>query len=231
MNRVISANSFELKPVPLASLVICDPPYGGIVKQTWDIAHYQKWFSACEGWCLPDATIAIWGGIGKPLDRPFIEFFASVERDNPGWKILTLITWGKKRAYGKANNYLFTREECLILQRGKPVFNIPLLDKERGYAGFDPKYPAKSPFLRRTNVWSDINELFRGKTHPTEKPLKLYEVLIVTHSNPGDLVVDLCAGSGVTHRAAVALGRRSIIVEKNMTYLVDAGFKIIETMG
>lgn len=204
------------------TLIICDAPYG-ITKEKWDVAQYDKWMAICAAHAAPSATICMWGGTGQPKKRPFILFAATVERDFPEWTILNWITWGKKRAYGVAGNYLYTREECLILTRGTPVFHIPLLEKERGYEGYNPKYPAKSKFLRRTNVWSDISEIFKGKTHPNEKPRKLYEVLIATHSNPGDVVFDPCAGSGVTQRAARALGRNSIIVERDRKYLEASG--------
>lgn len=46
------------------------------------------------------------------------------------------------------------------------------------------------------------------KVHPTQKPLRLLEQLIETFTDPGDVVVDPCAGSGVTLLAAANLGRR-----------------------
>lgn len=102
----------------------------------------------------------------------------------------------------------------LVLGRRPNVFNVPLLEDKRGYAGYNPDYPAKSEFKRRTNVWTDITELFRGKIHPTEKPSRLAEVMIEVSSKPGDLVIDLFAGSGSTGVAAEKLGRSAILVEK-----------------
>jgi DNA modification methylase len=125
-----------------------------------------------------------------------------------------LLTWRKKRAYGKSDAYLFTREECVMLvkgglPKGKPkTFNIPLLAEERDYPGYSKKYPAKSKYLRRTNVWNDVTELLKGKIHPAEKPSRLAEIMIETSSRPGDLIVDLFAGSDSTGLAAEKLGRR-----------------------
>jgi DNA modification methylase len=205
-------------------LTICDPPYGEITKEKWDVAEYAKWFQHCVQASAKDATIALWGGVGKPGNRPFVEFASQVEKRFPGWEIADWITWSKKRAYGKSRNYLFTREECLIIRRGNPTFNIPLLETKRGYAGYNPKYPAKSEYLRRTNVWTDVTEIFQGKIHPTQKPDRLYEILIQTHSNVGDVVYDPCAGSGTTARAAIRLARNFCIVEKKRYYLEVAGF-------
>ena len=392
-------------------LAICDPPYGQITKEKWDIAAYLQWFDLCASVASENATIAMWGGVGKFQHRPFLEFASTIETVRPQWRIADFITWAKKRAYGKSTNYLFTREECCILARGSPVFNVPYLETKRGYPGFaqdeivgyfdgcyhsqheDPshscmssgsqaqskgdvhellrqisiqlgsgssqeeaqglvgeeqrtlgkvsgevvrekphrknvnagssqrqktrdtfridtgrfkrgldghvpsirhsdngqreesgqfsldrsdrqlcwvctwehlchvvaskplevlrrtrrvgsasgihsttssiedveiakkvvKYSAKSEYLRRTNVWTDINELFKGKLHPTQKPDRLYEVLVATHSNAGDTVFDPCAGSGTTARACRKLGRKFVIIEKDREYLEIAG--------
>lgn len=47
------------------------------------------------------------------------------------------------------------------------------------------------------------------KIHPTQKPVPLLEELIRIFTDPGDVVIDPCAGSGSTLRAAAALGRRA----------------------
>lgn len=205
-------------------LIICDPPYGNILKQKeWDdIAEYNRWFQHCVERARPDATIAMWGGVGKKGDRPFLEWCARVEIENPEWEG-QFVTWSKRRAYGTARKYLFTREECFILTRGTPTFTIPLLETKRGYAGYNSDYPAKSEFLRRTLVWTDVNELFKGKIHPAQKPDPLYEIIVKTHSKEGDVVYDPCAGSGTTARAAINTGRFYCIVENERSYLEKAG--------
>lgn len=206
-------------------LIICDPPYGDIVKgEAWtDTDNYYKWFELCAKHATESATICLWGGTGKKYNRPFIKFAAGFENAFGEWELKNWITWGKKRGYGVADNYLYTREECLIITRGKPTFNIPLLDKLRGYEGYNPEYPAKSEYLRRTNVWTDINELFRGKIHRCQKPDPLYEVLVKTHSNEGDTVFDPGAGSGTTARACKNTGRKFFIIEEQAQYLEKAG--------
>lgn len=45
------------------------------------------------------------------------------------------------------------------------------------------------------------------KIHPTQKPVKLLKELISIFTDPGDVVIDPCAGSGSTLRAAYELGR------------------------
>ena len=43
--------------------------------------------------------------------------------------------------------------------------------------------------------------------HPTQKPVPLFEYLIRTYTNPGDLILDNCMGSGTTAVAAILSGR------------------------
>jgi DNA modification methylase len=56
------------------------------------------------------------------------------------------------------------------------------------------------------------------KVHPTQKDVRLYEYLIKTYTNPGDTVLDFCAGSGTTGVAAVKTGRSFIGIEKERPY-------------
>lgn len=219
--KVVRANSLEWVSANIAKnsvdLHLCDPPYGRIVKQGWD----QTWTldmqweltRVIEETLKPNGTAYLWGGIGRPKDRLFFKWLSEVE-DRSGLTLYDVITWRKKRAIGSAYKYLFTREECAMLVKGdRPkTFNVPLLDEKRGYTGFSKKYSAKSEYLRRTNVWTDITELFRGKIHKCEKPPRLAEVMIETSSNPGDLVIDMFAGSGSTGVGAENVGGRDCIL-------------------
>ncbi len=55
----------------------------------------------------------------------------------------------------------------------------------------------------------------RGRLHPTQKPIALYEHLIRTYTNPGETVLDIAMGSGTTIEAAERTGRNSIGIEKD----------------
>lgn len=214
-------------------LIIADPPYGNVVQETWDVTEltdneFAEWMvDWTQEWSEALTTrgaFYVWGGIGKPGFRPFFKYCCRLEEEGE-FQMANLITWSKKRAIGRPNNYLFTREECAYFTKGKAndplVFNIPLLDQKRGYAGFNKKYPAKSEYYRRTNVWTDINEIFSGKRHPTQKKQELYEVIINVHTNPGDWVIDPFAGAGTAAFACKKLGRRFVIVEKDEKYFND----------
>ena len=49
--------------------------------------------------------------------------------------------------------------------------------------------------------------------HPTQKPVALFEYLIKTYTNEGDLVLDNCIGSGTTAVACIKTNRRFIGME------------------
>lgn len=47
------------------------------------------------------------------------------------------------------------------------------------------------------------------KVHPTQKPVSLLEKLIEIFTDPGDVVIDPCAGSGTTLLAVANCGRKA----------------------
>ena len=66
----------------------------------------------------------------------------------------------------------------------------------------------------------------REKLHPTQKPVALFEYLIRTYTNEGDLVLDNCIGSGTTAVAAENLGRNWVGIEKETKYVEIANDRI-----
>ena len=70
----------------------------------------------------------------------------------------------------------------------------------------------------------------RAKIHPTEKPLSLMERLILASTNPGDLVLDNCMGSGTTGVACMNTGRRFIGMEMDPGYFAIAQQRIMGAM-
>lgn len=74
------------------------------------------------------------------------------------------------------------------------------------------------------------------KIHPTQKPITVLKRLIEVFTDPGDVVIDPCAGSGSTLRAAWELGRNSYGFEVSKRFYTDASGKMLnmavqETMG
>ena len=69
-----------------------------------------------------------------------------------------------------------------------------------------------------TSVWTFAKDSQKCALHPTQKPLSLMELLIKTYTNPGDLVLDNCAGSCSTGVACRTTGRRFLGFEKEEKY-------------
>jgi site-specific DNA-methyltransferase (adenine-specific) len=68
----------------------------------------------------------------------------------------------------------------------------------------------------RRAVWT-CNRV-NATLHPTEKPIELYKEWIWLFSGDGSLVLDPFAGSGTTGRACKDLGRKCILIEREMQY-------------
>jgi len=69
-----------------------------------------------------------------------------------------------------------------------------------------------------TDVWTDINFYDETRIHPTQKPIKLIERLILASSNENDLVVDPFGGSLSTGISCYKNNRNFISIEMDETY-------------
>lgn len=78
-----------------------------------------------------------------------------------------------------------------------------------------------NPKLRYPRSVLKINRGTKGskKLHPTQKPVELFEYLIKTYSNPGDTVLDICAGSGTAGVASWNTDRDCILIEKYQDFI------------
>lgn len=66
----------------------------------------------------------------------------------------------------------------------------------------------------------------KQQRHPTQKPVALYEYLINTYTNPGNVVLDFAMGSGTTGVACMQLGRNFIGCEIDPAYFAIAERRI-----
>jgi modification methylase len=67
------------------------------------------------------------------------------------------------------------------------------------------------------------------KLHPTQKPEALLRRVLLSSSNPGDLVLDPFFGSGTTGVVAKQLGRHFIGIERDKTYAKAAKARVGQT--
>jgi DNA modification methylase len=85
------------------------------------------------------------------------------------------------------------------------------------------------PFLQRP-CWAYLRgcKTVGVKGHPARFPSKLPEFFIKYLSEPGDLVVDIFAGSNTTGQAAEALGRRWLAYDLIREYLAPSALRFLD---
>lgn len=100
------------------------------------------------------------------------------------------------------------------------TFNYDAMDRipylAPGLAGAAKARRGKTP----TDVWwhTIVSPTGREKTgYPTQKPLGILRRIVAVHSQPGELVIDLFAGSGTTGVAAAEGQRDFLLVDKSRT--------------
>lgn len=69
------------------------------------------------------------------------------------------------------------------------------------------------------NCMDYVRDTTTPKIHPTQKSIDVIKKLITIFTDPGDVVIDPCAGSGVTLLAAEMLGRKSYGFEIKKEYV------------
>ena len=68
------------------------------------------------------------------------------------------------------------------------------------------------------------------KIHPTQKSIHIIKRLIEIFTDIGDVVIDPCAGSGITLYAAEQLGRKSYGFEIKKQYVSDFNVKLAKNV-
>lgn len=152
--------------------------------------------------------------------------------------------WEKDGATGHLNAKrmpMKKHENILVFYKKLPTYN--------------PQFTAGEPYVTKrgrksTNYGDDVNgydgvTINKGKQyplsivkfnketglHPTQKPVSLFEYLIKTYTNEGDVVLDNCIGSGTTAVAALNTGRFFIGIEKEQKYVEIARKRIDEAFS
>ena len=94
------------------------------------------------------------------------------------------------------------------------------------YRSYLPKFRNNGKMINNWFEWErDGKEI--PKIHPTQKPVKVLKRLIELFTDPGDVVIDPCAGSASTLRAARELGRNSYGFEISKKYYREAIEKML----
>ena len=95
-----------------------------------------------------------------------------------------------------------------------------------GIKEYNDRRILKGKYPKTILQFSNANQTKR--VHPTQKPVSLFEYLIKTYTNEGDLVLDSCMGSGTTAIACLKIHRNYIGFELEKEYFDTANNRINE---
>ncbi|MDD2495670.1 MAG: site-specific DNA-methyltransferase, partial [Tissierellia bacterium] len=120
-----------------------------------------------------------------------------------------------KNGMGLTPNIAFNKcyEPCLYGIKGKPYLsNIKnlneILNKE-----VDPGNRTLEDIIDIFDIWLAKRDVTTEYEHPTQKPLSLHEEPLKRCTKVGDVVLDMCAGSGSTLLACEQLNRVCYSIE------------------
>lgn len=220
MKKLLQGDCLSLlKDIPDQSidLVLCDLPYG-TTQNKWDTLIpleplWEQYRRVCRGPVVLTAQ--------TPFDK--VLGASNIQELKYEW------IWEKSHPTGHLNAKkapMKAHENVLVFYRKPPVYNP---QKTQGH----PRKTATKRGDKTTTYGSqtfeavtyDSTERYprsvlkfpsdkqRSSLHPTQKPVALMEYFIKTYSNPGDVVLDNCMGSGTTGVACARLGRGFIGME------------------
>ena len=208
-------------------MILCDLPYGMTACQWDSIIPLDKL------WQQYKRIIKTNGIIVLTSAQPFT---SQLVMSNPDMFKYELI-WLKTRpsnVFNAKKMFMKWHENILIFYKKLPSFN-PIMFKGKSYVKKHYLQEREKGIFGKTGEQdghiSANNGLFYPKTvievsnpnhnslHPTQKPDELFEYLINTFSNEGDLLLDNCMGSGTTAVACKKTGRKFIGIELEQKYV------------
>lgn len=211
--RYIEDNSIDM--------VLCDLPYG-TTNCTWDSVIDLDLL-----WEQYNRVIKINGAIVLTSSQPFTSVLISSNLKD--FKYCWV--WEKSKATGYLNAKkmpLKAHEDICVFYKKPPVYNPQMREgvpynKGKALRTTDVYGSQKATLVEnkegkrypRSIVYFKTAESEGKVIHPTQKPILLMQYLIKTYTNPGDLVLDSCMGSGATAIACIYNKRNFVGFEWN----------------
>lgn len=226
MNQVIQGDCLEVLPqLPKAKMIFADPPdnlgakYDGFEDKWETEVEYFEWLMytvVCVLRANPEvfwfSYYWLWDFELKGRLWPW-----SIRID---WRIKPFVwrfTFGQHRIKDCGNGY----RPLLRFSKSGMVWNTDSIrvESERQRLGDKRANPCgrvPDDVWEFPRVCGNFHE--RRKWVPNQHPEALIERMVLMSTNPGDLVIDMFAGSGTVHRVCKRLGRDSISIEISPTY-------------
>jgi site-specific DNA-methyltransferase (adenine-specific) len=208
-------------------MALCDLPYGA-TQNRWDtVIDLDALWLAYKRVCKPNAALVF---------TATMPFTARLGASNLPWLRYAWV-WHKNWVTGHLNAHRMPMrdyEDILVFYKEQPVYRPQGLRaynqiERRGNNGSNYGVSGTENFQEWTNYPRMVLEFSRdpGSTHPTQKPVALFEYLIRTYTDEGALVLDNCMGSGTTAVACIQSGRHYIGMELNERYFNEANLRIM----
>ena len=224
-----------MKSIPDRSvdMILCDLPYGTTACK-WDtIIPFDKLWEQYERVIKPSGAIVL------TASQPFTTELINSKRTLFRYEMI----WAKNMPTGAFNANkmpMKAHENVLVFYKSLPTYNPqktkrtekelkrfmkePIVTKIENsvYGSFDRTVLGRDAEMKNPNsllLFDVVNGRNGDKQpHPTQKPVALFEYLIKTYTNEGDIVLDNCAGSGTTGIACINTNRKYILIEKEQKY-------------
>lgn len=219
-------------PDKCIDLVICDLPYG-TTSCSWDIViDFELLWEQYKRIAKEHTTFVLFGS------QPFTTDLINSNRKMFKYELI----WDKVKG-GNIFNLdkmpMKTQENTIIFYCDNNIYN-PIKTK-RDKIKTSMNYGTGEAFGKKTerdkiysyternpiSILKYSNALQKGKQHPTQKPVELFEYLIKTYSHENMIVLDNCSGSGTSAVACIRTGRKYICIEKDREYY-EASVKRVE---
>lgn len=234
--------AIEALPPGSVDLVFADPPYnlqlGGdlrrpddslvdAVDDDWDkfasFADYdaftRAWLTACRRALKPDGALWVIGSYHN------IFRVGSILQDLGFW-MLNDIVWRKANPMPNFRGRRFTNAHETLIWAARGEASKYTFHYEALKGGNDDLQMRSDWYLPLCTGEERLKDEKGAKVHPTQKPESLLARVLLSASNPGDVVLDPFFGTGTTGAVAKALGRHFIGVEREEVYAKAARERI-----
>ena len=222
-------------PSESVQLVVCDPPYNINVAAWDDLTHYvdwaAQWLEEIERVLSPTGNLVLFGGLQYQGEVGSGDLLSLIHwmRQNSHMRLANLIIWNYPNGMGAQRFFANRHEEIAWFAKTEKYF----FDLDSVRVKLDPATLATYKRDKRlnqdnlekginpTNVWRvpRLNGNSKERVgHPTQKPAALIDRIMRSMSYPGSTVLDIFAGSGVTTRVAIELGRNSISSDRDEAF-------------
>lgn len=219
--------------------IITDFPYGTLNKRNqWDkIIDYTQFWQEVKRVGFDNTPII------STAQMPFTAYLVSTNYQDFKYTLV----WEKSKATGYLNAkkqpmrahediVVFYNKQCTYnpqMTQGEPYNKGCAIRDTMAYGKQEKAVLVKNDTGLRypRSVQYFVTAEREGKLHPTQKPIALFEWLIKTYTNEGDIVLDPCMGSGTTAIACINTNRKFIGFEKDTEYFEKASNRIYQALS